>query len=486
MSRKIFGLDIRNDTLSAVLVNSSIKGNWIEAHAYVPLEDERVQKNTTENLIGRALERVTSKVNPSGAFCVVALPPNQVLLRNIQVPFKGEKKIRQILPYELEPLMPFPVEDLIFDFQVITLLDPSDHTDLIAAGVEKIYLQHVLDLLASFDIKPDIVTVGGFSTALYLADLPVMPEKWLLIDRGHNQCTIFLVIAGQVCLARSLPLSSGDSLQVASLQSEINRTLTAFAEIYTDELEINDLFVVYDSKEGDNFINDIKRITDIPVNRINLLADSKLIKKDYLARSSEAGIPENALALILAEIAGMKILNFRRNQFAHKRQWVEHKTGLIMTSILVGVVLLIIYLNAMIDFYGMGNKLTGLNHQITQIFKTILPDTRIVDPVHQVREKITSIRKESFFAGEDEKNIRTIDILNEISKRIPRTTEVEFTKLILGPEGLVIDGVTDTFNSVDDLKHQLEKAIIFQDVTISSANLDKSGKRVRFKLKVNR
>ena len=486
MSRKIFGLDIRDDTLSAVLVNSSIKGNWIEAHAYVPLEDERVQKNTTENLIGRALERVTSKVNPSGAFCVVALPPNQVLLRNIQVPFKGEKKIRQILPYELEPLMPFPVEDLIFDFQVITLLDPSDHTDLIAAGVEKIYLQHVLDLLASFDIKPDIVTVGGFSTALYLADLPVMPEKWLLIDRGHNQCTIFLVIAGQVCLARFLPLSSGDSLQVASLQSEINRTLTAFAEIYTDELEINDLFVVYDSKEGDNFINDIKRITDIPVNRINLLADSKLIKKDYLARSSEAGIPENALALILAEIAGMKILNFRRNQFAHKRQWVEHKTGLIMTSILVGVVLLIIYLNAMIDFYGMGNKLTGLNHQITQIFKTILPDTRIVDPVHQLREKITSIRKESFFAGEDEKNIRTIDILNEISKRIPRTTEVEFTKLILGPEGLVIDGVTDTFNSVDDLKHQLEKAIIFQDVTISSANLDKSGKRVRFKLKVNR
>jgi hypothetical protein len=486
MSRKIFGLDIRNDAVSAVLVNSSIKGNWIEAHAYVPLEYAERPEETMENRIERGLERVLNMVNPSGAFCVVSLPPEQVLLRNIQVPFKEQKKIRQILPYELEILMPLPVEDLIVDFHITTLSDSSDHTDLIAAAVEKIYLQHFLEILAAFNIEPDIVTPGGFSTALYLANLSLMPEKWLLINGEPNQYTIFLVIKGQVCLVRSLPFNSGDSLQVESLQSEINRTLTAFGEIYTDELEIDGLFVVYDSSEGDHFINAMKQISAVPVNRVNLLGDSKLIKKDYLTPSSNTGIPENALGLVLAEIAGVKILNFRRDQFAHKRQWVEHKTSLIMTSILVGVVLLMIYLNAMIDFYGMEKKLTGLNRQITQIFRTILPEARIVDPVHQVRQKLISMRKESFLTDEDEKLNRTIDILNEISKRIPHTTEVEFTKLILGPESLVIDGVTDTFNSVDDLKHQLEKATIFQNVTISSANLDKSGKRVRFKLRVNR
>ena len=44
MSRKILGLDIRHDAVSAVLVKSSIKETVIEAHVHVPISDQKVLK----------------------------------------------------------------------------------------------------------------------------------------------------------------------------------------------------------------------------------------------------------------------------------------------------------------------------------------------------------------------------------------------------------------------------------------------------------
>jgi len=49
----------------------------------------------------------------------------------------------------------------------------------------------------------------------------------------------------------------------------------------------------------------------------------------------------------------------------------------------------------------------------------------------------------------------------------------------------VISGNTDTFNAVDNIKNRLEKSDLFKKIIISSANIDKSDNRVRFKLKVN-
>jgi hypothetical protein len=39
MSRKVLGIDIRKESVSAVLVTTSLRENRIDAHAYIPLSD---------------------------------------------------------------------------------------------------------------------------------------------------------------------------------------------------------------------------------------------------------------------------------------------------------------------------------------------------------------------------------------------------------------------------------------------------------------
>ena len=52
MSKHVLGLDIRHNAVTAVLVKSGIKGNWIDGHIYVPMAEPFPP---SEEGIGRAL-----------------------------------------------------------------------------------------------------------------------------------------------------------------------------------------------------------------------------------------------------------------------------------------------------------------------------------------------------------------------------------------------------------------------------------------------
>ena len=143
MSRKILGLDIQNDAVSAALVRSSIKGNRVEAYQRVPISGQ----DDIEDAFIQSLETITQRIDVAGSVCVAAVPTDQISFRNVRVPFKDQKKIRQILPFELEPTLPFPVDDIIIDFHPVNM---SDHSDIIAATMDKSRLQFYLESLASF------------------------------------------------------------------------------------------------------------------------------------------------------------------------------------------------------------------------------------------------------------------------------------------------------------------------------------------------
>jgi general secretion pathway protein L len=56
--------------------------------------------------------------------------------------------------------------------------------------------------------------------------------------------------------------------------------------------------------------------------------------------------------------------------------------------------------------------------------------------------------------------------------------------MVIDQDGVQVRGTTDTFNTVDSVKKGLESSDIYRDVVIASANLDQSGKGVRFEIKM--
>jgi len=484
MSKRILGLDIRYNAVSAVLIQSSIKENWIESHEYAPLSDP---KEFAGSLTG-ALEAIFAKIDPAGAQCVASFPADQISFRNLKVPFKKQKKISQILPFEIESTLPFPVDDLIIDFQTLKIpfqTDSTDESDIIAAAVDKSGLKSYLDILAGFKVEPDIITAGGYPVALCLSKLADTPEHFLVADIGPGKSTVSVINSGQICLIRSFPISSDTTSRAVSIGINIRQTLSAFEEMLNLDFQPSVVFITGCGLSDPSMEQDMARALEIPVQKVDMVYNTTLALKNDPEDSWHPEQMDNAFALALIEAEGLDGLNFRKGPFAAKKLWDEHKKSFIKIGILAGLMFVLAMANIMIDSYSMEKKLARLNYQINDVFKKTFPKVKkIVDPLQQMRLKIQKAQQTSLLPIETGKHILMIDILNDISKGITKDTDVEFTRLVIGSGNVLITGNTDTFNSVDDMKSRLEKVEYFKKITISSANIERSSNRIRFNLKV--
>ena len=481
MNRKILGLDIRKDTVSAVLLNIGIKSVKVEAFDIASIPDEKESENT----LADALKTVVEKIDTKGCICVASFPADLATYRNIKIPFKDKKKIIQILPYELEPTLPFPVEDLAIDFHIINISEDTDHTDIIAAGIEKSSVESYIDTLASFKIEPEIITISGYYQALCLAKFANGPEKWLFADIEIDRVTLFAVASKKIFLIRSFPIPSNTASAAKSLGINIQQTTAAFSDLFNADFIPEEIRITGPGTVKLNLDKALSDLLEIPVNRIELFRAMDTKIENYAASSFNFLKLDNALALALNEDKGIDRLNFHKGRFAVNEYLSRHKTSLVKTSILAGVVLALALLNFTLNFYFLNKKINHLNHQITDIFKTTFPKvTKIVDPLQQMKVKIKEAKKSALFPSETTKYIRSIDVLNEMSKRIPGKVEVDFTRLVISHENVVVSGITDTFNSADEIKRRIEESELFQKAMITSTTKEKSGNRIRFKLKV--
>jgi type II secretory pathway component PulL len=176
---------------------------------------------------------------------------------------------------------------------------------------------------------------------------------------------------------------------------------------------------------------------------------------------------------------------FHKGQFAAQKFLSKHKSPLIKTGILAAAVLALMFFNVLMQTYTVNKQVRGVERQMTQIFKATFPEVKTIRyPYPEMQARMRETKKNAAFQAEAGPHIRSIDILNSISEKIPDNIKVDFTRLVIQPENVVISGTTDTFNSVDDIKSRLEQIQYFKKVTISSSNIDRSGEEVRFILKV--
>ncbi|NNL76388.1 MAG: pilus assembly protein PilM [Desulfobacterales bacterium] len=144
MSRKVLGIDIRKESVSAVLVKTSLRENRIDAHAHIPLPEAAEDDNNFKT----ALNMLCNEIDPSGCDCVVSISADHFSYRILQVPFKDSKKIRMVLPFELEPMVPYPIDDLIIDFIDLESGGQSDHSEVLAVAVPSTELAPYIESLA--------------------------------------------------------------------------------------------------------------------------------------------------------------------------------------------------------------------------------------------------------------------------------------------------------------------------------------------------
>lgn len=481
MSSRILGLDIRNHTVNGVIVRSGFKIEKIETHFEVPLSGQ----GEFALQLSEAFDQIVGRIDTRDLFCQVAIPAEWMIYRNVNIPIKGKSKIRQVLPYEMEPLIAQPVELFTFDFLPLMVGDIDNSDYILAAGVERDRLNTCLDLLTKTKMDPDLITAGSFALAGCLPKFIDIADKTALVSVDDGITSVFLLLSGQIAMVRSFRLSSGLNSMAAFINVNLNQTISAFEEQFNTDFDLQSVYLNQaGTGENDDIDLALEENCGCAVRSFNLF-DAAELSMPSSPDTQPIGQLNNALALILARTKGLKILDFRRGGFGKQLFLTEQRAPLIKTAVLLGVLLLFSIFGIVLDGYYTKKTLYQLNEQVAGIFKETFPEVRrIVDPLQQMKVKIREEKDRIKQLGVTDRKVAVIDVLNDISRLIPEKLDVTFTDVTIGPENMTLSGHADNFEMVNDMRSDLEKAGWVATAIISSANRNKTGQRVDFKIRL--
>lgn len=498
MPGKILGLDISEESITAVQVKSGLKGYQITACARIMIEEE--------GGLDDALKELFNQMDLKSDIYLSSIPGEHVSCRNLQMPFKEPKKIRQTIAFELESMLPFPIEDLIVDF---TIIDQSNQSEILAASVSRRYISEYLTLLKAHGIDPEVLDIRSVPVVLWLLRQAGTPDNGLLLDIGLKKNTMVLYLDRRIVLIRTFAFDGGaiarsitnatDSDLAYTLMAEkiescfksfctmVQNTSRAFAwhvnrEVRPEKIFFNGLGALY--PETGDLLN---RFLHIPVEQIDLSGDKRVHMDKNIAQVWNPALMNSALALALRDDKQGQGFNFRKDEFEVKKHYLGIKKEIRKVAVFFILILSFLVADLYVDYSFLKKRYNMMDQKITAVFRQTFPDVkRIVDPVQQMRVRIKEVKKSAISLPGVNADQKVLDLLRDISQRVTKSLDVRVTRMVVDPETVRISGKTDTFNTVENIKNRLEPSAYFSAVTISSANLDRDSKRVQFEIKLQR
>ena len=482
MRPSVTGIDINDDYLTAVQVIKGFGGWEITACT-------RIQMEGKESL-DQVLSTLSQSMNPAGGEIIVAISGAETYYRNLAVPFKDKRKQREVLSYELEPNVPFPIDDLALDF---FSTDLSNTPELLVFFAEKRVIGQLLDTFQAHGIDPEVLCVRCIPMTLWLLNNTAMARNGFLLDLGEKRATLVLWQKKQVVLIRTFIHGSGidcgdpTSAPFRTILNTVRNTIHAFG-VERKEFEAPEkVFLTGQGASQPGVSQSVAETLGIPAERVDLCEDDRIQLGEHAEPVWDPSLMDNALSLALGYSGKGLGPNLRKNEFkVIKRSFYRSK---IFRRVAVWL-LLIATLWAVdmgVSTYFLKQRAAALDTRMLLLFKKTFPHiTRIVDPVKQAQIEINELKRISEPGHVVGMNGKALDLLLEISERLPKSLDLEVSRLVIDPNSVRIKGNTDTYNTVDRVKQGLEKSSLFKTTTISSANLDRGKNRVLFEIKLGR
>jgi len=479
MSRQILAIDIRNSTVTAVLIATGLKSHTVIGSAHLPVAAPNEDGDGLSETLGLLLERL----KPTAPNVVVSLPAECIRYRFLQVPFKEDNKIRQVLPFELEPTLPVAVESLKIDFQKSVT---GDQAEVLAVAIDKSVLQGYMDTFAAANIRPQLIVPADFSSIAHITDIEETPAaKALFLDVDTGQTTLFGLRSGTIESVRNMLPGVGDAAAIEGLALRVRQTLAAWSDLTRDSAEPLTLYASGPGFQHAGLADLLSRALEMEVQTIDLM---QWLPRIEISAEVEwrPELMNEALALAVLEAEQKPCPNFHRTSSPLRNYWSAYRPYVMVPAILLAIIIFMASSGVLIENYTLGKRLDALNAELNQMFLSAFPGTRMSAPaLDMMKSKLKELKKGGTGSEKSVVQTRSIDVLLQLSQHIPDNVEVTLNRMTVGADEVTVTGETAAFNVVDTIKSHLEKSELFKKITIASANMDKSGKRVLFKLKID-
>jgi type IV pilus assembly protein PilM len=457
--------------------------------------------------VERALRECVSTSQGGLERVICAIPGEKVTRRRMRMPFRDRRRIAQAVPFEVESETPFALEDVFVDWELAG--NSRTSADVLATVVARREVAARLAALRDAGIAPRVLEVEGLVLA-NLAEWVELPGTRLLLDLGHRQSTLCLLVDGAPRAARTLPIggrhltdaiarerrislaeaeaikcregvlgfppagAAGPAARVLErLARELVRSLGSFESVLGGSAEkaIEGLVLLGGGARLQRIDTFLAEQTGIPTTRLAVAPGSPA------GALLAAGDPLRfAPALALALRGTFKArtrTNFLQEEFAPRLDLQRVGRRLRGTAWLAAAALVLAVAAGANRIAIESRRADRVEAELSALWSEAAPGRPTPAQVPAaLQQALRDAQQRAALLGIYGGSLSALDLLGEVSRLVPPSLEVVFEELSIDGQVMRIRGHTSSYAAVDQLKAALAGFPHFTDIRVAEIQTD--------------
>ncbi len=225
----IYALNVGTQTVGlARFVPSSSGGLVLDGYRFTRILGDPAAEITRIAQTKLALNEVVHALKAKGAPVAYALPGQSVFSRFVKLPPVTPDKVEQIINFEAQQNVPFPLNEVVWDYQILSDISTAAQTEVVLVAIKADGLDELNEAIQSSSLKTSVVDIAP--AALYNSlryNYSDLNGCTMLVDLG-SRTTNLIFAEGSKVFSRSIPI--GGSTITQAIAKEFHESFTEAEE----------------------------------------------------------------------------------------------------------------------------------------------------------------------------------------------------------------------------------------------------------------
>ena len=209
MARTAWGLDIGQTSIRAVKLSGTGGTKAEMVDFYEAKLDTVIDDPSYEQKLLEALQDFVKHKRPGKTKLYASIPASNALFRVINVPMLGTGKLREIISYEARQQIPYPLEDVVWDYHTMSIDPATKEAEIALICIRKDEANRLLRIFDDANLTCSGLQVSSLAlTNFLIREIPPQGPA-LYLDIGGRATDFIIYNEGSIWL-RSLPVSGSD------------------------------------------------------------------------------------------------------------------------------------------------------------------------------------------------------------------------------------------------------------------------------------
>jgi type IV pilus assembly protein PilM len=225
--RSPIGLDIGSGYLKAVQLKDTKSGYELELFDMLPLPPELVVDGSVIDSLRLvdSLKELARKAKIKTKEVAISIAGHSsVIIKRVSLPDMSEEELSESIKFEAEQYIPFDIEDVNLDFQILGPKEEPGQMDVILVAVKRDIINEYIAVVKEAGFNCQVVDVNSFALEnIYEVNYEIEPGKNIaIINIGASTINMNILKGGISVFTRDSAV--GSNLHTEVLQREFNLT----------------------------------------------------------------------------------------------------------------------------------------------------------------------------------------------------------------------------------------------------------------------